>query len=101
MLGLYLYTCILLIGHKSHNMLSLLNKLTLQKKLQNYVTNNVFWGKNNFNNNKTSQIKKYIAEAGNWTKELLHPKRKRFHWTTVSTESNDCSQIWNCFDVLK
>jgi len=46
MLGLYLYTGILLIGHKSHNMLSLLNKLTLQKKFQNYGTNNVFWGKN-------------------------------------------------------
>ena len=55
MLGLYLYTCILLIGHKSRNTLSLLNKLTLQKKLQNCVTNNVFLDvtvKLN-NNNKT------------------------------------------------
>jgi len=36
MLGLYLYT--LIIGHKSCNMLSILNKLRLQKKLQNVVT---------------------------------------------------------------
>jgi len=39
MLGLYLYT--LKIGLKSFNMLSILHKLTLQKKLQNFVTNNV------------------------------------------------------------
>jgi len=37
MLGLYLYTYV--IGHKSCNMLSILNKLTLQKTLQNFVTN--------------------------------------------------------------
>ena len=36
-LGLYLYT--LIMGHKSCNMLSILNELTLQKKLQNVVTN--------------------------------------------------------------
>jgi len=35
MLGLYLYT--LMIGHKSCNMLSILNKLKFQKKLQNIV----------------------------------------------------------------
>ena len=40
MLGLYLYT--LIIGHKSCNMLSKLNKSTLQKELQNVVTNNIF-----------------------------------------------------------
>jgi len=44
MLSLYLYT--LIIGHKSCNMLSILHKLTLQKKLQNFVTNNLsFWTK--------------------------------------------------------
>jgi len=43
MLGLYLYT--LRIGHKSGNMLSILNKLTLQKELQTFVTNNVFFDK--------------------------------------------------------
>ena len=40
MLGLYLFT--LIIGHKSCNMLSILNNLTLQKEKQfNVVTNNV------------------------------------------------------------
>jgi len=43
MLGLYLYT--LIISHKSCKMLSILNKLTLQKYLQNIVTNNVFMDK--------------------------------------------------------
>jgi len=38
--GLYLYT--LIIGHKSVNMLSILNKLTLKKELKHFVTNNVF-----------------------------------------------------------
>ena len=39
MQGMYLYT--LMIGHKSCNMLSILNALTLQKKLQNCMTSNV------------------------------------------------------------
>jgi len=39
MLGLYFHT--LLIGHKSGHMLGILNKLILQKKLQNVVTNNL------------------------------------------------------------
>ena len=41
MLGLYLST--LIIGHKSRNMLR--KKLTLQRELQNSVTNNMFWTK--------------------------------------------------------
>jgi len=43
MLGLYLDT--LIIGYKSRNMLRTLNKLTLQKKLQNCVANNLFFDK--------------------------------------------------------
>jgi len=43
MLGLYLYT--LIISHKSSNMLRILNKLTLFKELQTFVTNNVFLDK--------------------------------------------------------
>jgi len=35
---------------------SLLNKLSLQNKLQNFVANNVFWTKNKkHNNNKTNK----------------------------------------------
>jgi len=48
-----LYT--LIIGHKSRNMVSILNKRKLQKKLQNIVTNNVFWTKNK--NTTTTKIK--------------------------------------------
>jgi len=52
MLSLYLYT--LRIGHKSGNMLSILNKLILQKELQNFVKINVFvYKKVKHNNNKT------------------------------------------------
>jgi len=41
MLGLYPYN--LKIGHKSCNILSILNKLTLQKEFQNLMTQNLFW----------------------------------------------------------
>ena len=43
MLGLYLYT--LIIGRKSCNTLSILNKLILLKELQYFAINNVFWTK--------------------------------------------------------
>ena len=43
MLGLYLYT--LIISYKFCKMLIILNKLTLQKDLQNFVTNSVFMDK--------------------------------------------------------
>ena len=45
MLGLYLYT--LIISHKSYKMLSILNKLTLQKDVQNIVKNYVFMDQKN------------------------------------------------------
>jgi len=64
MLGL-LYT--LIIGHKSCNMLSILNKLTFQKELQNIVTNNVLLDKKvktKQQQNKKSNIKT-LAGAGN------------------------------------
>ena len=64
MLGLYLYT--LIIGQKSCNMLSILNKLTLQKELQNCVTNN--FGTKSKNTTTTKQKQKHIkkpAGAGN------------------------------------
>ena len=54
MLALYLY--ILIIGHKSCNMLSILIKLTLQKALQNVATNIVFLDKElKHNNNKSKK----------------------------------------------
>jgi len=74
MLGLYLYTCILLIGHKSRNTLSLLNKLTLQKKLQNYVTNNVFWGKNKLQQQQNKSNKKIYCRSWELNQRTLAPK---------------------------
>jgi len=64
MLGLYLYT--LIIGHKSCNLLSIVNKLTLQKEVLNIVTNNVFLDKNvkTQQQNKKSNTK-ILAGAGN------------------------------------
>jgi len=53
MLGLYHYA--LIIGHKSCSMWSILNKLTLQKELQTFVTNNVFLEKKESKNTTTKQ----------------------------------------------
>ena len=47
--------------------------------------------KNTQQQNKKSNIKT-LAGAGDWTRDLLHPKRMRYHCTTESTESIDCSQ---------
>ena len=72
------------LGLKSSNILRILNKLTLQKKLEN-VANNVFWDKNvktQQQQNKKSNIK---------TRDLSHTKRIRYLFPTESTESNDCS----------
>jgi len=58
MLGLNLYT--LIISHKSSNMLRILNKLTLYKELQTFVTNNVVLDKKvktQQQQNKKSNIK--------------------------------------------
>jgi len=65
MLGLYLYT--LIIGHKFCKMLSILKKLTLQKKFQSCVINNVFLDKKvkpQQKQNKKSNIKT-LAGTGN------------------------------------
>jgi len=64
MLGLYFYT--LLIGHKSCNVLSILNKLALNKKLQNFETNNVFLEKKSTTQRQQNKISnlKTLAGAG-------------------------------------
>jgi len=65
MLGLYLHTLIII--HKSCKMLSILNKLNLQKNLQTTVTNNVFMKKvktQQQQQNKKSYLKT-LAGAGN------------------------------------
>jgi len=89
---MYLYT--LLIGHNACNKLSKLNKLTLQTKFQNAVTNNVVLGqkaKTQEQQNKIPNIETLVG-AGNLTRDLSHPKRMRYLCTTESNESNDGSQ---------
>ena len=65
MLGVYLNT--LIIGHKCCNVLSKLNELTLQKALQRFMTNNVFWTKKTKKElqNKIQTHIKGRASAGN------------------------------------
>jgi len=41
--------------------------------------------------NKQSNIKTPFG-AEDWTRDLSHPKRMRYHCTTESTENIDCSQ---------
>jgi len=36
--------------------------------------------------------KKNLAESGDWTRDILHPKRMRYHCTTEWTDIIDCSQ---------
>jgi len=63
-------------------MASKLNKLKLQKELQNFVTKGMF----------RQKVQTTLAGTGNWTRELLHPKRMLYHCTTMSTESIGYSQ---------
>jgi len=78
-------------GHTSCNMLSILYKSTLQKELQNVVTNDVFLQKSK---DKTTIKKQHktLAGAGNLTRNLSHPKRMCYHCTTESTDIIDCRQ---------
>ena len=74
LLGLYLYSYI--ISHKTCKMLSIVNKLTLQKDLQNIVTNKVFFGqklKTQQQQNKKSNLKT-LGRGGNWTGTSCPPK---------------------------
>ena len=64
MLSLYLYTPI--IGHKSCNVLSVLNKFTLQKKLHFFVTNNVFLDKKVKTQQQQNKISKIKTLDGAW-----------------------------------
>ena len=89
MLGTYIDTII--IAHKISKMLSILNTLTLQKKLQNFVTKMYFRQKSK--NSTTTKQKIYIiilARARNQTRDLLHSSRMCYLWITDSTENIDC-----------
>jgi len=89
-------------NHKSYNVFRILNKLTLQKKLQNFVTNNVFLDikvKTEQQQNKKSYMKTH-ARAGKWTQDFSHLKLMHYLCTTESTESNEFSKLFNCFDAM-
>jgi len=84
MLGLNLYT--LIIGHKSCNMLRILNKLTSPKDIAKFCDQNTTTTKQRINI-------KTLAGAGNYTRVLSHPKRMRYLCTIESTESIDCYKV--------
>jgi len=68
MFGLYFYT--LIIGHKSCNMLSILNKLTLQTEWQYCVTNNVCLDKKLITTTTKKSNIKTLAGDGIKTRDL-------------------------------
>jgi len=98
MLGLYLYT--LIISHKSCNLLSILNKLTVQKKCKSLWHIMCFRTKNKQkHNNKTKKSNiKTLAGAGNWTRDLLHPKQSKYFREYISLLKYclnvRCKQFW-------
>jgi len=100
MLGLYLYT--LIIGHKSCNMLSILNKLALQKVLKHFVTKSVFLDKKRkINNNKTNnQTYKPLPET------RIEPGTSCSQSGCVTTAPPSqltvsiVDKLFNCFDAM-
>jgi len=98
MLGLYLYT--LIIGHKSCNMLSIQNKLILQKKLQYCVTNNVFGHK--IKNTKHKFKHKNPCRSRELNPQPLAlkvdalPLHYRVNWEYQLIEV----KLFNCFDTM-
>ena len=60
-------------------------------KLQNIVTNNVSLDKK-YRQQQNNYLKKSLAGAGYWNRDLSLPKRMRHLCNTESTESNDWSQ---------
>jgi len=49
--------------------------------------------------NKKSNIKT-LAGSGDWTRDLLHPKRMRYQSTTELTDSINCSQAIYLLDAM-
>jgi len=102
MLGLYLYT--LIIGHQSCNMLSILLKYHCKRNCEILWQLMCFGTKSKNTTTTTKQKKlniKTLTGAGNWTRDLLHPKRMRYHCTTDSTENlSIVVKLFNCFDAM-
>jgi len=100
MLGLYLYN--LFIGHESCNVLSILNKLKLQKKLQNVMTNNVFLDKKV----KTQQKQNKKSNLNPLADPENEPGTSRTQsWCVTTAPPSQLRvtivvKLFNCFDAL-
>ena len=97
MLGLYL-----IIGHKSCNMLGLLNKLTLQKKSQNVWTNYVFLNKKVKAQQQNKKIKhKNPCRSRELNPEPLTPKADALRPAPPSQLGvTIVVQLFNCFNAM-
>jgi len=103
MLGLYLYT--LIIVHRSCNILSILNTLTLQKELQKSVTNNGFLDKKEKHNKKNKKSNKNPCRS-----RELNPGTSRTQSGCVTTAPPSqlrvqlrvsiVVKLFNCFDAM-
>jgi len=99
MLGLYFYTHV--IGQKSCNMLSILNKITLHKELPNCLTNNIFGQKKpkTQQQNKKSNIKRSPEPE-------IEPGTFSTHSGCITTappsqlRGANAVNLFNCFDAM-
>ena len=64
--------------------------------------NNAFWTKSNNNTITIKQNSKHKnhSKAGNWTRILWHRSLECYLSATETTERVDCSQAFNCFNVM-
>ena len=79
----------------------ILNKLTLQKELQNVVQLMCFGQKGKNSTTTKQKIKiKTLTTAGNRTRDILHPKRMRYHCPANQLRVSIVVKLFNCFDAM-
>jgi len=83
---LHLYLDTLIIGHKFCSMLIILNKLTLQKELQNFMQIMFFGQKTHSITTKQKSKHKSLARAGIWTRDLSYPSLESYLSGTETTQ---------------
>jgi len=75
---------------------SIINKLSIQKDLQQFVTNNVFLEKSKNTTTTKQQIKqKNNCRGRYWIRDLLHPKRMHYQLRVLIVV-----KLLNCFDAM-
>jgi len=75
----------------------------LQKELQNFVTNNVFFDKKyKHNNNKKqkNQTLKTLARAGNWTQDSCTQSQCVTIAPPSQLRESIVAKLFNCFDAI-